>query len=178
MIKPKRSKVGTWKVNESKVQGRFVKPKPTFDQLLNKYENRKAILRDRPLKKRPRSPSRQDRPSSSRGESYKRRGDVTTLFPPQEVYATMPWAPSPSDSSYPTWAHEGICMQCYPVPYPPFRQGEEDHRRSVLERLARSAHDRLGSRQSGQEQQPATVRLVPNWSDRSYQGQGHSPFPR
>jgi hypothetical protein len=88
--------VGTWKVNESKVQGRVVKQKPTFDQLLNKYT--KAVPKDRPLKKKPRSPLRQGK----LGEFRKLRGDVTTLFSTQKVYATMPWAPPASDSSCPT----------------------------------------------------------------------------
>jgi hypothetical protein len=81
MIKPKRPEVGTWKVKELKVQGRFAKQRPTFDQLLNKYTNQKAVPRDRPLKKRSRLPPC-DKSSSPRGESSKRRGDITTLFPP------------------------------------------------------------------------------------------------
>jgi len=36
-FKPKSPKVGTWKQNEPKVQGRFANQKPTFGQLLNKY---------------------------------------------------------------------------------------------------------------------------------------------
>jgi hypothetical protein len=89
MIKPKRPGVSTWKVNESKVRGEFAKQKPTFDPLLNKYTNQKAVPRDWPLKKRSRSPSHQNRTSSPWGESSKRKGDITTLFPSQKVYATM-----------------------------------------------------------------------------------------
>ncbi|XP_025826659.1 mitochondrial GTPase 1-like isoform X2 [Panicum hallii] len=84
MIKPRRPEVGTWKVNESKVQGKFAKHKPTFHQLLNKYMKQKAVPKDRPLKKRPWSPPHQNRPSSPQGESSKRRGDVTTPFPLQK----------------------------------------------------------------------------------------------
>ena len=48
-FKPKHPEVGTWKVNESKVQGKLEKQKLTFDQLLNKYT--KVVPKDRPLKK-------------------------------------------------------------------------------------------------------------------------------
>jgi len=35
-------------------------------------------------------------------------------------YATMPWSSPASDSSsYHTWEHDGIWMQCYLMPYPP-----------------------------------------------------------
>jgi len=78
-----------WKVNELKVQGKVVNKRPTFDQLLNKYK--KAVPKNRPLKKKLRSPLHQGKPASLRGEFNKRRGDVTTLFPPQKVYPTMPW---------------------------------------------------------------------------------------
>jgi hypothetical protein len=142
------------------VHGNFAKQKPTFDQLLNKYTNQKVVPRDRPLKKRPRSPPCQNKPSSPRGESSKRKCDVTTLFPPQKVYATMPCAPPPSDSSCPTWEHEGIWMQRYPMPHPPSHQSEEDHRRPMFDRLSQPVHDRVGSHQSGPRQQPALVRPV------------------
>jgi hypothetical protein len=56
MIKPKRPKVGIWKVNQAKVQGRFTKPKPTFDKLFDKYVKQRAVSEDRPSKKRARSP--------------------------------------------------------------------------------------------------------------------------
>ena len=79
-FKPKRLEVDTWKINGVKVQGRAANQKPTFNQLLNKYT--KAIQKDRLLKKRPRSPSGQDRPVSQRRESSRRRGDVVTLYPP------------------------------------------------------------------------------------------------
>jgi len=49
-FKQKCSKVGTWKTNEVKVQGRAANQKPTFDQLLNKYT--KAVQKEWPLKKR------------------------------------------------------------------------------------------------------------------------------
>ena len=116
-FKPKRSGVDTWKVNESKVQEGVVKQKLTFDQLLNKYA--KAVLKDRPLKTRTRSPLHQGKPAYPRGEFSKRRRHVTTLFPPQKVYSTIPWMPPASDSSCPTWEHEGIWMQCYPMPHSP-----------------------------------------------------------
>ena len=82
-FKPKCPEVGTWKTNQPKVQGKLANQKPTFGQLLNKYS--KAVRNDRPLKKRPRSPPRQGAPSSPRGEPSKRRGDMVTLFPPQQM---------------------------------------------------------------------------------------------
>ena len=56
---------------------------------------------------------RQGKPSFPRGGSSKRRGDVTTKFPPQSVYINMPWVSSASNSFCPTWGHEGVWMQCY-----------------------------------------------------------------
>jgi len=105
-FKPKCPEVGTWKTNEVKVQGRAANQKPTFNQLLNKYT--KAVQNDRPLKKRPRSPPCQDRPASPRRESSRRRGDVVTLYPPQKMYATMPWMPPASNATNPAWQHGGI----------------------------------------------------------------------
>ena len=119
-FKLKRPEVGTWKTNQPKVQGKIANQKPTFGQLLNKYS--KAARNDRPIKKTPRSPPCQGAPSSPRGKSSKRRGDVVTLFPPQQMqpmYATMPWAPPASDSQFPAWENGGFWMQCYPMPYPP-----------------------------------------------------------
>ena len=82
-FKPKHPKVGMWKTNQPKVQGKLANQKLTFGQLLNKYS--KAVRNDRPLKKRSRSPPHQGAPSSHRGESSKSRGDVVTLFPPQQM---------------------------------------------------------------------------------------------
>ena len=110
MFKAKRPEVGTWKVNESKVHKKVAKQKLTFDQLLNKYT--KAVRKDQPLKKEPSSPLRQDKQSSTKGESSKRRGDSTIVFPPQEIYATTPRASPASGFSCSTWEHEGIRMYC------------------------------------------------------------------
>src|SRR6185503_5625932 len=164
----KRPEVGTWKTNEVKVQGRTANQKPTFNQLLNKYT--KAVQNDRPLKKRPRSPPRQDRPASPRGEFSRRRGDVVTLYPPQKMYATMSWMPPASNATNPVWEHEGIWMQCFPMPYPPHYQGESSRV---------PVHDRLGPRQSGPVQQAAPVRpITTDRSDRSHQRPGQAPIPR
>ena len=142
--------------------------KPTFNQLLNKYT--KAIQNDRLLKKRPRSPPRQDRPVSPRRESSMRRGDVVTLYPPQKMYATMPWVPPASSATNPAWEHEGIWMRCFPMPYPPHYQGESSRV---------PVHDRLGPRQSGPVQQAAPVRPVTSdRSDRSHQRPDQVPAPR
>ena len=150
IFKPKRSEVGTWNVNESKVQGGVVKQKLTFDQLLNKYT--KAVPKDRSLKKKPRSPLHQGKPAYPRGEFSKRRGDVTTLFPPQKVYPTMPWAPSASDSSCSTWECEGIWMQCYLMLHPLSYQRGGNFRNPVFDRLVRPVHDQSGYHRLGQRQ--------------------------
>ena len=146
-FKPKRSEGGTRKVNKSKVQGSSTKQKLTFAQLLHKYT--KAVPKDRPLKKEPSSPPREGKRSSPREESSKRRGDSTTVLPPQKVYAATSWASPASGFSCPTWGHEGIWMYCYPMLYPPSHHREEDHRRPVFGKVARPVHDRLGPHQSG-----------------------------
>jgi hypothetical protein len=51
MLKPKRPKIGNWKLNVAKNQGSVPKPKVTFDMLFDKYSKQKAITSDRPLKK-------------------------------------------------------------------------------------------------------------------------------
>ena len=94
----------------------------TVEQVLKGRSKRSAP------KKEMRSPLRQGTPSSPRGESSKRRGDVVTLFPPQQMqpmYATMPWVPPASDSQFPAWENKGFWMQCYPMPCPPHFQGRE-----------------------------------------------------
>ena len=120
-FKPKRSEVGTWKRNVPKVQGRVATQKPTFGQLLNKYT--KAVQQVRPLKKRSWSPPRGGSPIL-RGEPSKHMGDIHPVFPPQKVYATMPWIPPASNSTIPVWQNEGVWMQCFPMPYPPPYHGE------------------------------------------------------
>ena len=108
---------------------------------------------------RPRSPPRQDCLVSPRREFSRRRGDVVTLYPPQKMYATMPWVPPASNVTNPAWEHEGIWMKCFPMPYPPHYQGEGSRV---------PVHDRLGPRQSGPVQQTAPVRPVAtDQSDRS-----------
>ena len=43
MIKPKNPEVGKWKLNEAKKHNKVKKFKPTFKQLLSKYEKDKAV---------------------------------------------------------------------------------------------------------------------------------------
>ena len=112
---------GTWKMNVPKLQGRRANQGPTFGQLLNKYT--KAVQQDRPLKKRPRSPPHRDNASPPRREFISHRGDHPQ-FPPHKVYATMPWSPPASNAVNPVWEHEGIWLQCFPMPYPPPHQRE------------------------------------------------------
>ena len=140
-----------------KLQGRRANQGPTFGQLLNKYT--KAVQQDRPLKKRPRSPPRRGNASPPRSEFTRHRGDYPQ-FPPQKVYATMPWSPPASNAVNLVCEHEGIWLQCFPMPYPPPYQREERSRTPV--------HDRLGAHQSGPAQQASPVRPVPyDRSDRS-----------
>ena len=151
------------------MQEKVEKWKLTFDQLLNKYT--KAILKDRALKKESSSSPRQGKRYSPRRESSKHRRDSTIMFPPQKVYATMPWAPLASDFSYPAWEHEGFWMYCYPMLHPPSHYREEDHRRPVFDRVTRPVHDRLRPHQSGKRRQPAPVRPVSPEA-------GQSSFPK
>ena len=125
---------------------------------MNKYS--KAARNDRPIKKRSRSPPHHGAPSSPRRESCKRKGDVVTLFPPQQMqpmYTTMPWAPPASDSQFQAWENGGFWMQCHPMPYQPHFQGEGSSRVPIFDRLRKLVHDRLGQHQSGQGQYPGPV---------------------
>jgi len=124
---PKRPEEGTWKTNVPKLQGRRTNQGPTFGQLLNKYT--KAVQRDRPLKKRPHSPPRRGNASPPRREFIMRKSDYPQ-FPPQKVYATMPWSPPASNAVNPVREHEGIWLQCFPMPYPPpYQRGGKDQGR-------------------------------------------------
>ena len=125
-FKPKRPEEGTCKTNVPKIQGRRANQGPTFGQLLNKYT--KIVQQDRPLKKRPHSPPRRGNDSPPRRDFIRRRGDHPQ-FPPQKVYATMPWSPPASNVVNPVWEHEGIWLQCFPMPYPPPYQGRKDQGR-------------------------------------------------
>ena len=60
-------------------------------------------------------------------------------------------------------------MQCYPMPHPSSHQSG-GYFRTIFDRFSRPVHDRLGPRQSGQQQHAAPVRPVqPDRSDRSQQ---------
>ena len=86
------------------------------------------------------------------------------------MYATMPWVPPGSNATNPAWEHEGIWMQCFPMPYPPHYQGESSRV---------PVHDRLGPCQSGPVQQAAPVRPVAtDRSDGSHQRPGQASVPR
>src|SRR6185312_4230453 len=126
----------------------MVAQNPIFGQLLNKYT--KAVQQDRPLKKRSWSPPRRGGSPMREGPN-KRIGDVITVFPPQKAYAIMPWMPLASNATNPVCEHEGVWMQCFPMPYPPHYQGEGSRT---------PVHDRLGPRQSSQQQHAASVRPV------------------
>ena len=61
---PKRLEFSTWKSNEDKNKGKFVKRQCTFDRLMAKYKKEKADSQNRPLKKRePHLPSKMIDPS-------------------------------------------------------------------------------------------------------------------
>ena len=124
------------------------------------------------------SPPRQGKRSSPRRETSKCRGDRTTVFPPQKLYATTPWASPASGFSCPAWGAEGIWMYCYPMLYPPSHHKEEDHRRPVFSKVSRLVHSRLRPHQLGQRRQPSPVRPVATYRpDRSHQrlDKTHSP---
>ena len=93
-----------------KLQGRRTNQGPTFGQLLNKYT--KAVQQDRPLKKRPHSPPRRGNASPPKREFIRRRSNYPQ-FPPQKVYASMPWSPPASNAVNLVWEHEGIWLQCF-----------------------------------------------------------------
>lgn len=60
-FRPKNPEIGKWKVNEAKGPRQTFKPKPTFDQLMNKYTTEKANQKHRDWprgSKRQRSPPR------------------------------------------------------------------------------------------------------------------------
>ena len=68
-------------------------------------------------------------------------------------------------------------MQCYPMPHPSSHQSG-GYFRTIFDRFSRPVHDRLGPRQSGQQQHAAPVRPVqPDRSDWSQQrpAQSHPP---
>lgn len=73
--------------------------------ILVQYTN--IVQKDRPFKKKNQGHSRITMHHLLLGES---RAGVMLLFCSllRRVYATMPWAPPASDSSNPTWEHEGI----------------------------------------------------------------------
>ena len=125
---------------------------------MNKYT--KAVQQDWPLKKRPRSPPHRGNASPPKKKFVRRRGDHPQ-FPPQKVYATMPWSLPASNAVNPVWEHEGIWLQCFPMPYPLPYQREERSRTPV--------HDQLGPHQSGPVPQPQSVRPVVY--ERSYRSQ-------
>jgi len=49
---PQRPEIGTWKTNEKKNQGEFVKKQCTFDRLMAKYKQQKADSQNWLFKKR------------------------------------------------------------------------------------------------------------------------------
>jgi hypothetical protein len=51
MVKPKRSEIGSWKLNVAKNQGSGQRPNVTFDMLFDKYFKQKDVTSDRTLKK-------------------------------------------------------------------------------------------------------------------------------
>lgn len=83
----------------------------------------------------------------------------------------MPWSPPASNAVNPVWEHEGIWLQCFPMPYPPPYQREERSRTLV--------HDQLGPHKFGLTQRAPPIRPVPyDWSDRSQQRPAQFAPPR
>jgi hypothetical protein len=109
MLKLKRPEIGNWKLNVAKNQGIVPKPKVTFDMLFDKYSKQKAVTSDRPLKKRMRSPTHQDRPSSPPRAATMFKGESS-----QQGRRFAPlWAPSSSSSPRLIYDDNGVMW----VPY-------------------------------------------------------------
>jgi hypothetical protein len=88
MLVLKRPEIRNWKLNVAKNQGSIPKPKVTFDMLFDKYSKQKAVTSDRPVKKRMRSPSHQERPILSPRAAIRFRGESS-----QRQDFTLDWAP-------------------------------------------------------------------------------------
>jgi hypothetical protein len=148
MLIPKRPEIGNWKLNVAKNQGSVPNPKVTFDMLFDKY-SKKAITSDRPVKKRMRSPSYQERPVLSPRAAIRFRGESS-----QRQNSTPDWVPP----LRPIYDDNGVMWVLYQQSFHP---GWEGPRRSALERISRHTQDRWAPRQTGQGHLADPVRPPP-----------------
>jgi hypothetical protein len=151
MLKPKRPEIGNWKLNVAKNQGSVLKPKVTFDMLFNKYSKQKVVTSDRPLKKRMRSPTHQDWPSSPPRAATGFKGESSQQG---RCFAPL-WAPSSSSPPRPIYDDNGVIWVPYQQSFYPGRGGS---RRPALDQISRPTRDRWTPRQSGQGHQDHPVR--------------------
>lgn len=148
MIKPKGLEVDHWKANEgrSKTIKRVERLKPTFKELLAKYEDGKVGQNgaSRPNNfKQPRSPTKQ----KFDGRDH-RRVDFRAAapYPPFGPPMPVPWGPPPV--GFPPCPLWGWCGPWVPPPMPfgLFHQGWIAPRRPVFDRLSRPNNDHFDQR--------------------------------
>uniref|UniRef100_J3NCY2 Retrotransposon gag domain-containing protein n=1 Tax=Oryza brachyantha TaxID=4533 RepID=J3NCY2_ORYBR len=142
MIKLKSPEIGRWKINESRSRTtkRVENPKPTFKELLAKYEGKAGgTFTGQPSNfKKPRAPPMQDFDGPDRRW--------------EEFYPTYPWmppAPMPYESFHPILyapLHPIPYTLFPPMPFEPFRLGWEEPRRPVFDRLTWLKDDRFNAR--------------------------------
>jgi hypothetical protein len=123
MLVPKRPEIGNWKLNVAKNQGSVPKTKVIFDMLFDKY-SKKAVTRDRPVKKRMRSPPHQERPVLSPRAAIRFRGESS-----QRQDFTPNWAPP----LRPIYDDNRVMWVSYQQSFHP---GWGGPRRSALERIS------------------------------------------
>ena len=106
---PQRPEIGTWKTNEKKNQGEFVKKQCTFDRLMAKYKQQKADFQNRPFKKRESTPPKREE------DKIKQLAVVQPTAPFQRVVPRVSrWGPPIPPPVTPQWGPYGVW-----VPYPP-----------------------------------------------------------
>jgi hypothetical protein len=93
----------------AKNQGSVQKPNVTFDMLFEKYYKQKAVTSDRPLQKRMRSPTRQEKPSSPPRVAIRFKGESSQ----QGQHFTPTLAPSSSNPPHLIYDNNGVMW----VPY-------------------------------------------------------------
>uniref|UniRef100_J3MEC9 Uncharacterized protein n=1 Tax=Oryza brachyantha TaxID=4533 RepID=J3MEC9_ORYBR len=170
MIKLKSPEIGRWKINESRSRTtkRVENPKPTFKELLAKFEGKAGgTFTGQPSNfKKPRAPPMQDFDGPDhRWEEF----HPTPPYPPFGAPMLVPWCPA-GYPPYPPWGwydpwmppapmpyesfHPILYAPLHPIPYTlfppmpfePFRLGWEEPRRPVFDRLTWLKDDRFNPR--------------------------------
>ncbi|HET7713776.1 MAG TPA: hypothetical protein VFK94_05970, partial [Patescibacteria group bacterium] len=119
----------------AKNKGAEIKPKVTFDMLFDKYSKQKAVPGDRPLRKRMRSPPRQERPMTPPRDTQRLRSEM--------------WVPPTNPA--PVWDDNGVM-------WVPYQSMSQPYFRHALDRISRPVHDRLTFNRPGQDSRPQAVR--------------------